>query len=151
MRENYYTASCAVFYVLFFRDIFALREQFARRCIWQPLYVQVQGHGVGALYVDLEGRFPLLRLVAILEERLRKAWASHPAKQANLFAEDCECFVHECLARFFVVRCSDYLNFLGTLISLDTFIQGMSYNTHCMIVHKWLREAYHCYVHSVAR
>jgi hypothetical protein len=85
--------------------------------------LQVHGHSVGALFIDLDGRFPLMRLVAILENRLRKSWKSN---LGELAAEDCERFVRECLARFFLVRCNGYLNFLATLLSLEAFLRGMS-------------------------
>jgi len=86
--------------------------------------VEVGGLNVEVLFIDTKYTFNMLRLVALLEQRLSAALnQSDDACPATAEVEDpVESAVRHCLTRFFFVRCSSSSQLAVTLCSLESVL-----------------------------
>eukprot|EP00906_Rhabdomonas_costata_P028937 RCo040888 len=91
--------------------------------------IEVGGLGAAVAYFDLDGRFPLERLLAILETRLRDA--AGPTSTQDVLARyggrtGFEDLLRQCLAGLIVYRCTSEAQFACTLLSLTDSLQRSS-------------------------
>jgi len=86
--------------------------------------VDVGGLNAEVLFIDTKYTFNMLRLVALLEQRLSATVnKSDDTCNTSTEAEDpVESAVRQCLARFFFVRCSSSSQLAVTLCSLETVL-----------------------------
>ena len=84
---------------------------------WEHL--NIGGQNAVAIFIDLDYKFPMIRLISLLEQRLIACSES---------TEKCESssnqFVKSCLERFYKVNCHSTLQFVITLYSLNKFINN---------------------------
>ena len=81
--------------------------------------VKVGGHSAGVVVIETDNKFPILRLVSIMEKRVVNACelAGIEAK-----SEEVESFIGDCLKRLQVVRCLDGAHLFMSLQNLEKYI-----------------------------
>jgi DNA-repair protein XRCC2 len=75
------------------------------------------GRGVGVIFVDTDYHFSLVRLVEILEERIKSCFLHQGLPMTS--TADLQTFVKSCLSRLIVAKCDSTAELLDTMRSFD--------------------------------
>ncbi|XP_032234876.1 DNA repair protein XRCC2 [Nematostella vectensis] len=108
----------------------------AANCImprsWHELYLG--GKGVSVIFIDTDYHFQILRLIAIMEYRVKTAFERHEERHKEQTNEkdvkmkdigktaESETLIKQCLTRLFIVRCNSSVELLATLLSMEQLI-----------------------------
>lgn len=84
---------------------------------WEGVFLG--GRGVKLIFVDNDYHFSLLRLVEILEERVRESFM----QQNCTIPSGMESFIKSCLSRLIVAKCKSTDEFLTTVETLDEILR----------------------------
>jgi len=92
----------------------------------------IGGHESGLLYFDNDYHFCMIRLVSILESRIKNTLASSSPPK-TMPANDIQQLILSSLTRFHLFRCKDSLQFIVTLHSLPTLLES-EHNVKVLII-----------------
>ena len=98
-----------------------LLVHFCANCILPKTWssINVSGKETKVIFIDTSYKFPLWRLIQVIEHRIRK---ETKAARNFISTSEMDVIVRSCLQRLFIVQCSSSLNLMKTLSFLERLL-----------------------------
>ena len=95
-------------------------------CLLPPIWrgVDLGGYNVGAIYIDNDYHFNMLRLTAVMEQRIVITFQDQQKESVQSLPsdEDVETFIKQCLTKLYLVRCNNSSQLVITLHALESLL-----------------------------